>query len=316
VPFTPKALAVTFGAANKVYDATTVATVTLDDNRIGADIITINHTANFSDKNAGPRKTVNVTGVTLAGVDAGNYIVASSGSAVADVTPRGITVTAADASKVYGNPDPTLTFSLGGAGLVGGDTISGVITGALARAPGENVVGGPYAINRGTLATSNNYSVTAFTPGKFRITPRALTIAADNKSKFTGDALPPLTATYSGAAPIDTPASFNGSLVLATPASALSPPGAYAITPSGLSSGNYTITYVDGALRIVNRPPLAPGVLGALASVQSTTGGAGTGMPAIRAAMGAGGTGGAPQGVSNLITVAGDGMNLPPGVSQ
>ncbi len=251
---TPATLNVTYTGVNKVYDASATAAVNTADNHLGADVITINRTANFADANAGVGKTINVTGVTLSGADAGNYTVASTGTANADITPRGIIVTANNATKVYGGADPAFTFNVGGAGFAGADTITSVFTGALARVAGENVASGPYAINQGTLASNANYSITAYTSGQFSITPKALTIAADNKSKLVSDPLPPFTATYAGFAFADTPASLTGALAFATPATATSPAGAYVITPSGQSSSNYTITFVSGALTVTGAP--------------------------------------------------------------
>ena len=240
----------TYTGVNKVYDATATAAVTTTDNRLGADALTINRTASFADANAGIAKPVTVTGVSLAGADAGNYTVVTSGSATADITARGITVTANSANKVYGNADPALTFNVGGVGLAGADTISSVFSGALARVAGENVAGGPYAINRGSLASNGNYSITTYTPGQLTITPRALTITADNKGGVTGQPLPAFTASYSGFVFNDTPANLAGTLAFATPAVVASPPGAYTITPSGLSSSNYSIAYVNGTLTL------------------------------------------------------------------
>ena len=192
---------------------------------------------------------------------ASNYTL-TGGTHTGTVTARNITLTANNATKIYRNANPALTFNVGGAGLAGADTITSVFAGVLARTAGENVAGSPYAINQGTLASNTNYSVTAFTPGQFTITPRALTIAADNKSKLTGDPLPPFSATYSGFVFADNPASLTGSLLFSTPATATSPAGAYVITPSGQSSSNYTVAYVNGTLTVSAAPTL-PGSGGA-----------------------------------------------------
>ncbi len=247
---TPAVLTVSFTGVNKIYDATAAATVITGDNRLGGDVLTINRSASFADANAGIAKPVSVTGVVLTGPDASNYTVTTTGTATADIGARGVTVTANNANKVYGNADPTLTFIVGGAGLAGADTLASVFSGALARAPGENVAGGPYAINRGALASNSNYSITAFTPGQLTIVPRALTITADNKNGNVGQPLPPFSASYSGFAFNETPANLAGALTFATPATNTSPPGAYVITPSGLSSGNYSITYGNGSLTL------------------------------------------------------------------
>ena len=299
----PAPLAVTYTGLDKVYDGATTATVTTRDDRLGADVLTINRTAAFVDKNAGTGKTVNVSNVSLTGADAGNYTVSATGSATADISARGITVSANDATKIYGGADPALTFNVGGAGLAGGDTITSVISGALARTPGENVAGNPYAINQGTLATNTNYSISTFTPGRLTITPRALRITADDKSKRSGDPLPPFTATYSGFAFADTPASLGGALAFTTPATATSPAGAYSITPFGQSSANYTISYVNGVLT-VTPSGLPAEVLGAITTAH--------GMD--KKAGGITGTGEPPTTNNTLFTLDGPGVNLPPGV--
>ncbi|WP_164119560.1 MBG domain-containing protein, partial [Stenotrophomonas maltophilia] len=67
------------------------------------------------------------------------------------VTPRAITVTAHDLSRVYGDANPALTFSVGGSGLVNGDVLSG---GLATAAAASSHVGG-YAIGQGTLGGAN-----------------------------------------------------------------------------------------------------------------------------------------------------------------
>ncbi|WP_163333431.1 YDG domain-containing protein, partial [Klebsiella aerogenes] len=71
-------------AANKVYDTTTAATLTTTGaaftGKITGDVLTLGAapTGNFSDKNVANGKTVNITGLTLGGTDAGNYTLASN----------------------------------------------------------------------------------------------------------------------------------------------------------------------------------------------------------------------------------------------
>src|SRR4029077_501057 len=66
------------------------------------------------------------------------------------VNPAMLTVAANPQTKVYGQADPTLTYTVTGFQL--GDTSATVLTGALTRAPGETVAGSPYPITQGTLA--------------------------------------------------------------------------------------------------------------------------------------------------------------------
>ena len=81
-----KTLNVTYTGANKVYDGTTSASVTVSDDRINGDTLTIAKTTAFADKNVGTAKTINITGVSLSGADASNYTVSATSSATADIT--------------------------------------------------------------------------------------------------------------------------------------------------------------------------------------------------------------------------------------
>ena len=121
------------------------------------------------------------------------------------------------------------------------------------------------------VAAIGNYTATVNSNAHvLAITPAALTITADDKSRLVGDPNPPFTATYSGfvqgnvtswngtLTPInDTPANLGGALVFATPATPSSPVGAYNITPSGQTSSNYAISYVDGTLTVTTINPNA-----------------------------------------------------------
>lgn len=114
-------------------------------------------TGNFNSKDVLAAHTVNITSITLAdGADlASNYnLTSNTATDATSISPRTLTITAdAGQAKVFGNADPVLTYTLGGLGLVSGDTLSGVLT----RNPGEVVAG--YAINQGTMAADSNYTV-------------------------------------------------------------------------------------------------------------------------------------------------------------
>ena len=67
-------LTVTATGIDKVYDGTTAATVTLGDNRVAGDTLTVGYTsAAFDNENVGTGKTVNVSGISVSGEDSGNY---------------------------------------------------------------------------------------------------------------------------------------------------------------------------------------------------------------------------------------------------
>ncbi len=71
---TAKDLTVTATGIDKTDNGTTVATVTLSDNRVSGDVLTTAYTsASFADSNVGVAKPVSVTGISISGTDAGNY---------------------------------------------------------------------------------------------------------------------------------------------------------------------------------------------------------------------------------------------------
>jgi hypothetical protein len=183
---TARSLTVTFTAANKVYDATTTATVTLQgDNRIAGDVFTVTYgSASFSDKNVGTGKTVTVTGISLSGTDAGNYTVNSPTTTTADITPRTLNVTATGVNKVY---DGTATATV----ILTDDRIAGdVFTDTYASAifaNGKNV-GNNRPIHVNGIGVSGpdagNYTLANTTyDTKANITLRTLTVTASAANK-------------------------------------------------------------------------------------------------------------------------------------
>ena len=110
---TKRALTVTATGVNKVYDGTTVATVTLTDDRVAGDVFTVSHiSATFLDGVPGLGKTVSVSGISINGTDAGNYTFNTTATTIADITPRRLTVTATGVNKVYdGTTAATVTLT-------------------------------------------------------------------------------------------------------------------------------------------------------------------------------------------------------------
>jgi hypothetical protein len=101
------------------------------------------------------------------------------------IDPATLRVVAAAAGKIYGEADPMLGFAA--SGFQFGDTAATVLTGALSRAPGETVAGGPYAIELGTLGANSNY-VIAFESAPFTISQRLLQLVLTGTVARTYDA--------------------------------------------------------------------------------------------------------------------------------
>jgi filamentous hemagglutinin family protein len=200
--------------------------------------------------NAGTTATdfdLNISQISIGGV---TYRVFVYGSGTTTVTARPISVTAEAQSVVYGDTLPTLTYTVGGSGLVNGDSLAG----ALATLASSTANTGTYAITLGTLGNSN-YEIT-YTGADVTVTARAITVTADAKSMVYGDAVPALTYTVGGSGLV------NGDTLtgaLATVATSTSNVGSYTITQGTLdapsndtltASGNYEITYVAGTLTV------------------------------------------------------------------
>lgn len=169
---------------------------------------------------------------------------------VLNVTPRPLIVTASNLSRLYGNANPALIFAIGGLGLVNGD----LLTGALATTAGTTTGVGNIAITQGTLAASANYALT-FVNGQLGITPRLLTVSADNLSKLLGTRDPVLTFVLSGDGLVNGD-QLSGALLR----DAGERIGEFAVRQGTLGAGsNYAITYVGGQLTI-EAPPAPPGI--------------------------------------------------------
>jgi gliding motility-associated-like protein len=91
---------------------------------------------------------------------------------------------------------------------------------------------------------------------RFTVLQAPLTITADDKRRQIGQENPEFTASYAGFVNEENESVLTGSLKFECPANESSPVGSYPIGGSGLSSENYTITYVPGILTVTNKPVL------------------------------------------------------------
>lgn len=190
-------------------------------------------------------ENVNSYAINRGNLNAGdNYQISFTGNTLS-ITPYLLTVSANHQIKVYGSADPTLSYTY--AALQNGDNAS-VFTGNLARSVGENVVGGPYAINRGNLSAGNNYTI-LFAGNTLEITPYLLAVNANAQSKIYGSADPALAYTYGSLQNGDNASIFTGSLLRAVGENVAG--GPYAINQGSLNAGsNYTISYSGDFLTI------------------------------------------------------------------
>ncbi|WP_165871451.1 MBG domain-containing protein [Flaviaesturariibacter flavus] len=171
----------------------------------------------------------------------GNYAISFNGSDFA-IERRAITITADAKSKTYGDPDPPLTARVTTGTIAGNDAP----TGALNRAPGENV--GRYVIRQGTYSYGSNYLET-FVEDSFSIGPRAITLTANAAGKIYGDADSVLKAKVTSGS-IVAGDGASGTLIRAAGEDV----GAYVITKGTYTyGGNYAETFEQDSFRIRKR---------------------------------------------------------------
>jgi len=181
--------------------------------------------------------------ITLEGGSDDNYEITLEAGTLT-IGKKALTITADDKQKIYGEANPTLTFSYDG--LTNGDTqVATEPTISTTATSSSNVGTYPITLSGGE---DQNYVITLIN-GTLTIGQKALTITADNKQKIYGEANPTLTFTYSGLVNGDTKVTTEPSI--ATMATSSSNVGTYPITLSGVEDQNYAITLVSGKLEIV-----------------------------------------------------------------
>jgi filamentous hemagglutinin family protein len=191
---TPRPLDVTASGVNKVYNGTTAATVTLTDNAIAGDSLTVSSTDAFLSKDVGNGKYVNVSNITLGGTDAEDYtLVDSSTSAYASITPAVLTVVATGVNKVY-DGTTAATVALSDSPLAG-DVVD--LTYSSADFSNKNVGNGKTVTVSGittTGADAADYTVNTVASTTANITPATLTVSAIGGSKsYDGNTQAPVT---------------------------------------------------------------------------------------------------------------------------
>jgi hypothetical protein len=190
-------LTITADNQSKVYgDADPILTATYTGLQNGEMPSVVTGLSLFAPTGAAATVTGNPHAITASGASAANYAI-SYVDGLLTVTARPISIAADPQTKVYGQPDPALSYAIGGAGLVYGD----VLKGALTRAAGETVAAGPYAILQGALtnAANPNYDI-AYTGNVLAISPATLvgTVTAANKVYDGNDAATITGRTLSG----------------------------------------------------------------------------------------------------------------------
>ena len=277
---TPATLTVTgITASNKVYDSTTVATLTTSGAGLvgvkGSDSVSLGTsgaTGTFATQNVGTAIVVSVSGLTASGpaVTAGDYTLAQPTTS-ANITPATLTVTGITASNKVYDSTTVATLTTSGAGLVGvkgSDSVSLGTSGATGTFATQNVgtaivvsVSGLTA--SGPAVTAGDYTLAQPTTSA-NITPATLTvtgITASNKV-YDSTTVATLTTSVAGLAGVKGSDSVSLSTSGATGTFATQNVGtAIVVSVSGLTAsgaavtaGDYTLAQPTMVANIIARP--------------------------------------------------------------
>lgn len=162
---------------NKMYDGNTDATLELMGNpTLAGDVRLQPGAAEFDSPNVGDNKTVEYRGYSLGGADAGLFAlfapfdtvtgqegVPGAGVTTANITPAPLTITANDATKVFGEMLVLATSDFTQVGLIAGETVGGVTLTSDGTVATASVDGNPWAITPSDAVPGsfdpNNYAI-------------------------------------------------------------------------------------------------------------------------------------------------------------
>lgn len=145
-----------------------------------------------------------------------------------------------DATRAYGEENPTFTYSTKGA------TVAGEVAFTTEATAASGV--GEYAVSIDGSGITNSY--VTLKSGKLTITKAKLTITADDIEVHQDEEMPVLTWKAEGWKNGEDESVLTVQPVCTTEGTPDSPLGDYTITISGAEAANYDITYVDGKLTV------------------------------------------------------------------
>jgi gliding motility-associated-like protein len=184
---------------------------------------------------------------TLTITSIGNYT--GTKSDVFTINPKAVTIRANNASKIYGDPNPSLSFSY--SGLVVGETEIDLAPRISTAASTTSGVGN-YVITL-TGGSDPNYSLT-LVEGVLQVSPAPLSLTVNAVTKIYGQVDPIYTYSLQGLKGPDTDAILQGTFTRETGED----PGNYPISQGSLSAGaNYTLTVSSASLQILKARALS-----------------------------------------------------------
>src|SRR5438067_10386471 len=270
---TAKHITGSFTASNKPYDGNNSATVLTRSlsGVIGLENVTLTGgTATFGDKTVANGKTVTLTGASLSGLDAGNYVLDSVATTTANITALHITGSFTASNKPYdGNNSATvLTRSL--SGVIGLENVT--LTGGTATFGDKTVANGKTVTLTGASLSgldAGNYVLDSVATTTANITALHITgsFTASNKPYDGNNSATVLTRSLSGVIGLENvtltggTATFgdktvaNGKTVTLTGASLSGlDAGNYVLDSVATTTANITALHITGSFTASNKP--------------------------------------------------------------
>jgi parallel beta-helix repeat protein len=212
----------------------------------------------FADKNVGNGKPVTVTGFTLSGPSAGNYLLTQPTGLVANITPKALTVSAAGVNKVYdGMPSATVTLA---SDAIVGDAVALAYTSA-SFADSNAGTSKPVSVSGISIsgADAGNYNLLNTTANTTaNITPRDLAVSAAAASKvYDGTTAATVTLSGNGLAGDTLAIAYTSAAFADANAGAGKPVSVSGISLGGEDAGNYHLVNATvGTTANITKAPL------------------------------------------------------------
>ena len=153
-------------------------------------------------------------------------------------------VVTAEATRTYGRLGGTINTLILGAPVEGDPEVSCDLITVLTTPAGTY----PIEVKMGTIVTTG----VELREGVFTITPAVLTVTAKSYTRNMGEQNPEFEITYKGFRNKETAEVLTKQPIVTCVATADSPGGVYDIIVSGGEAQNYTFTYVNGTLTVVD----------------------------------------------------------------
>ncbi|OCL86790.1 Heme/hemopexin-binding protein precursor [Aliarcobacter thereius] len=194
--------------------------------------------------------------ITPSGYSSNNYNISYIDSNLI-IEKAKVIISANDDSKVYSGTNQSSSTGViykvdgkVGTGLYGNDTLGGWSLSYDGNVDVKDA--GSYIISVNGVSSNSNYEIIGTNDGHFVITPKTLTIRADNKNKSYDNSIYTngYSVSYNGFVAGENRNNLGGTLAFVGDSQNAINAGTYTITPVGLSSNNYTISFIDGNLNI------------------------------------------------------------------